>query len=137
MDEFKYCRMSPEEKRAIIEKLKEVLRAEGVRLAILFGSFVEADSFRDIDVAVYLEDPQDLDRILELGAKLEGELGVPVDVAPLQALPPRFRLRVLIRGLPLVEEPGLYEAMLLQAVDELAMMSEAGQSEYAEEWGSE
>jgi len=125
--------MNSEERRAIIEKLREVPRAEGVRLAILFGSFVELGSFRDIDVAVYLEDLQDLDRILELGAKLEEELGVPIDVVPLQALPPRFRLRVLTRGMPVVEEPGLYEAMLLQAVDELAMTSEAGQSEYVGE----
>jgi len=133
MGELKYYKMSLEEKRAIIEKLREILRAEDVRLAILFGSFVEADSFRDIDVAVYLEDPQDLDRILKLGAKLEEELGVPVDVVPLQVLPPRFRLRVLTRGITIIEEPGLYEAMLLQAVDELAMMSEAGQSGYVEE----
>jgi len=123
VERFKYHRLSPEEKSRVVEKLREALRAEGVKLAVLFGSFIEMNSFRDIDVAVYLEDPGDLDRILELGAKLEEKIGISIDVAPLQALPPRFRLKVLTKGLILVEEPGLYEAMLIQTMDELIAIS--------------
>jgi len=123
VDRFKYYRLSHEERSRVVEKLREALRAEGVKLAVLFGSFIEMNSFRDIDVAVYLEDPGDLDRILELGAKLEEKIGIPIDVAPLQALPPRFRLKVLTKGLILVEEPGLYEAMLIQTMDELIVIS--------------
>jgi len=123
MYKFRYYRMDQEEKRRVVEKLGEVLLAEGIRLAILFGSFVEVGSFRDIDIAVYLEDPQDLDRVLEIGVRLEEKLGIPIDIAPLQALPPRFRLRVLTKGLPVIEELGLYEAMLIQALDELVVMN--------------
>jgi len=123
VERFKYYRLSPEEKSRVVEKLREALRAGGVKLAVLFGSFTEMDSFRDIDIAVYLEDPGDLDRILELGAKLEEKIGIPVDVAPLHALPPRFRLKVLTKGLILLEEPGLYEAVLIETLDELALIS--------------
>jgi len=81
------------------------------------------ESFRDIDIAVYLEDPQDLDRVLEIGVRLEEKLGIPIDITPLQSLPPRFRLRVLTKGLPIIEEPGLYEAILIQALDELVVIN--------------
>jgi len=111
---LKYCRMDLEEK-GVIEKFREVLLAEGVRLAVLFGSFVEVKSFRDIDVAVYL------DRVLEIEVRLEERLGIPIDIAPLQSLPPKFRLRVLTKGLPIIEELGLYGAMLIQALDELTV----------------
>ncbi|ADM28655.1 DNA polymerase beta domain protein region [Ignisphaera aggregans DSM 17230] len=124
MYKFRYYRMDQEEKRKVIEKLREVLQAEGIRLAILFGSFIEAESFRDIDIAIYLEDPQDLDRVLEIGMRLEEKLDIPIDVAPLQFLSPRFRLKVLTKGLPIIEESGLYEAMLIQTLDELIIMSE-------------
>ena len=123
MDRIRYHRLSTSERERIVGKLREVLASEGVKLAIIFGSFVEMESFRDIDVAVYLEDPDDLDRILELGAKLEEALGIPVDVVPLQSLSPRFRLKVLTRGLVVVEEPGIYEALWSQTLDELAMLS--------------
>lgn len=35
------------------EAVREVLEEGGVELAIIFGSFVELESFRDVDVAVY------------------------------------------------------------------------------------
>jgi len=123
MYKLKYYRMDQEEKRRVVEKLREALLAESIRLAILFGSFIEMESFRDIDIAVYLEDPQDLDRVLEIGVRLEEKLGIPIDIAPLQSLPPRFRLKVLTKGLPIIEEPGLYEAMLIQTLDELVVMN--------------
>jgi len=123
MYKLKYYRMDQEEKRRIVEKLREALLAEGIKLAILFGSFIEMESFRDIDIAVYLEDPQDLDRVLEIGVRLEEKLGIPIDIAPLQFLSPRFRLRVLTKGLPVIEELGLYEAMLIQTLDELVVMN--------------
>jgi predicted nucleotidyltransferase len=57
--------------------------------------------------------------LLKLGVDLELELGLPVDVAPLDQLPPRFRLNVLLRGIVLLEKPGLYERLYMQTQDEL------------------
>ena len=123
MYKLKYYKLSSEEKNRIIEKLRNILVAEGVKLAILFGSFTEANSFRDIDIAIYLDDPEDINKILELATKLEEKLELPIDLTPLQALPPKLRLQVLTKGQILVEKPGLYEATLTQTTDELTTMN--------------
>jgi len=52
-DRYRYYRLSPEEKRALKEVIRSVLEKRGVELAIIFGSFTELESFRDVDVAVY------------------------------------------------------------------------------------
>jgi predicted nucleotidyltransferase len=63
----------------------------GVELAVVFGSFLDGKEFRDVDVAVYSEG-LDLEDLLKLGAELE--LGVPVDLVPLDQL----RWALLIEG---------------------------------------
>lgn len=114
------------DKARILSRLRESLRREeGVLLAVAFGSFVELESFRDVDVAVYSED-ESLDYIAKLSAELELELGVPVDVVPLRELEPKFRWRVLTRGLVVVEKrAGLYEALLNMTIDEFRLMEAA------------
>ncbi len=92
-------------RREIIEELREILINEGIKLAIIFGSFIESSSFRNIDFAVYLKDPDDLNRLLELGIRLEEAINIPVDVVPIQLISPKFRLKILTRGLIVVEEP--------------------------------
>jgi len=119
-EKFRYYVVSREEREAIVAKVREVLEDEGVLLAILFGSFVELDSFRDIDLAVYTRDYEDLSFIFRLANRLEEELGYPVDVVPLNIIPPRFRHYILTKGVIIVEEkPGLYEALLAQTMDEI------------------
>jgi len=114
-EKFRYYVVSREEREAIVAKVREVLEDEGVLLAILFGSFVELDSFRDIDLAVYTRNYEDLSFIFRLANRLEEELGYPVDVVPLNIIPPRFRHYILTKGVVIVEEkPGLYEALLAQ-----------------------
>ncbi len=116
---YRYFRGGREER---VRALREALEAdEKVLLAVAFGSFVELESYRDIDVAVYATDTS-LAYIARLGAELEARAGVPVDVVPLAELEPRFRWRVLARGLVLVEKvPGLYEALLSLTQDEMLM----------------
>jgi len=119
-EKFRYYMVSREEKEAIIAKIRKVLEDEGVLLAVLFGSFVELDSFRDIDIAVYIRDGEDLSLIFRLANKLEEELGYPVDVVPLNTIPPRFRHYILTKGVVIVEKkPGLYESLLIQTMDEI------------------
>ncbi len=121
--EYRYFRLSEHEKKKILEIIREVLEQEDkVLLAIVFGSFVELESFRDIDVAVYSLDSS-LDYIASLSAKLELKLGIPVDVVPLTEIDTYFRYYVLIRGKIILEKvPGLYEALLRQTEDELLMI---------------
>lgn len=106
-----------------MDRLRELLEREGgVLLAVVFGSFVELESFRDIDVAVYSES-ESLDHMARLSAELELKLGVPVDLVPLRELEPRFRWKVLTKGVIVVEKrPGLYEALLSMTLDELRLL---------------
>jgi len=103
----------------VLSRIREILEKHGVELAILFGSFLSKDAFRDINIAVYSE-KLNLDELLKLGAELE--LGMPVDPVPLDQLPPKLRLEVLRRGMILVEKPGVYEHLYMMSQDELILM---------------
>lgn len=107
-------------KEVVLRKLRSVLNSEEeVLLAIVFGSFVELNSYRDVDVAIYAKS-KDLEYVAKLSAKLELELGVPVDVVPLDEISSKFRYNVLVNGIIVVEKiSGIYEALLNQTLDEL------------------
>ncbi|MGC8778813.1 MAG: type VII toxin-antitoxin system MntA family adenylyltransferase antitoxin [Candidatus Caldatribacteriaceae bacterium] len=88
-------------KREIIEGIKHVLAQEKELLfAYIFGSFVGEESYQDIDVAVYLKDPQKVD-VLRLELSLEEELEkifhVPFDVRVINNAPLGFVYNVLTR----------------------------------------
>jgi predicted nucleotidyltransferase len=118
-DKLKYYVLSSEEKNTLLEKLKNILHSLSVELAVVFGSFVELDSFRDIDIAVYRRDTS-LEDILKLGTMVEEALGYPVDIIPLDIISPRFRLHILTKGIVILEETsGLYEYFLKRSLDEL------------------
>jgi len=120
-DKLKYYTLSNEEKKTLLEKLKNILHGLSVELAIVFGSFVELDSFRDIDIAVYRRDTS-LEDTLKLEAMVEEALGYPVDIIPLDTISPRFRLHILTKGIVILEETsGLYEYLLKRSLDELKL----------------
>ncbi len=118
--EYRYFRMNEHEKERVLDRVRELLMHEDkVLLAIVFGSFVELESFRDIDIAVYSLDTS-LDYIAKLSAELELKLGIPVDIVPITELDPYFKLSILTRGKVILEKvPGLYEALLREAEDEI------------------
>ena len=67
----------------LLSALKGALRTEqNVRLALLFGSVARGTAVpgSDVDVLVALRDP-DLDRVVELSAKLSAATGRRVDVS--------------------------------------------------------
>ncbi len=118
--EYRYFRMNEHEKESVLNRVRELLmREDKVLLAIVFGSFVELESFRDIDIAVYSLDTS-LDYIAKLSAELELELGIPVDIVPITELDPYFKLSILTKGRVILEKvPDLYEALLREAEDEI------------------
>ncbi len=72
---------------AHIEKAITMARAAGASRLILFGSAYERpDRARDLDLAC---DGVEGWKIFELGARLEAELKIPVDLVPLSP-PSRF-----------------------------------------------
>ena len=126
VEHYKYYRLNLERRELIIERIRAILEEEDVPLAILFGSFIDLDAFRDVDVAVYLRD-SDPDHLLRLASRLEGELGFPVDVVPLNAVPSKFRHHILTKGRVILEgQPGLHEALIMQALDDIALLESGG-----------
>jgi predicted nucleotidyltransferase len=120
-ERFRYYRFSKNEKEILLKKIKEFLSRYDIALAIVFGSFVEGDVFRDIDIAIYSY-AMDLDKLLKINSELELELGIPVDIVPLDQLNPIFRLKILRKGLVIVEKPGVFEYFFMLTCDELEVM---------------
>lgn len=98
--EIRYFRMSRAEREKLIKALKNALEGEEhVVFAILHGSFLSRELFRDVDVAVWLDDVKlSFYYTVDFSAKLEVELGVPVDIQVLNEAPLPFRYIVLSRG---------------------------------------
>lgn len=69
------------DKQPIIEKLTEFFsRQEKVIFAVIFGSFLNEEGFRDIDIAVLLEEDYDLLTVGSLQAKSEMIAGIRTDI---------------------------------------------------------
>lgn len=98
--------ISAEQKTAIVAGIKERLQnMPGLLFAYLHGSFLLAGSFRDIDLAVYLDHVPASPLQAELA--LETELGnalrdYPLDVRVLNNAPLSFRYNVIKYGEPLL-----------------------------------
>lgn len=89
-------------KKTIEKNLREALKKhEEISFAYLHGSFAKEDSFRDIDVAVYLKEipTSILEYELRIEAELMGIVGkYPVDVRVLNTSPLSFRYNVIKDG---------------------------------------
>ena len=117
--EFKYRRLSAEQKLKLLERLRERFEGvSGVVFAYVYGSFVERDSFRDLDVGVWIRSVGDaFYYTVDFSAKLEVEMGVPVDVQVLNEAPLPFKHYVFTRGRLLFSKD---ENLRLRLVDEVA-----------------
>ncbi|MDR7554988.1 MAG: nucleotidyltransferase domain-containing protein [Armatimonadota bacterium] len=95
--------LPPDERRRCLQHIVAVLaRDPTVVFAYVFGSFVEDRPFEDIDVAVFVEPPPGarLDSLavqLDLSARLETAVGLPVEVVVLNTAPLGVR-RAALRG---------------------------------------
>jgi hypothetical protein len=70
-----------------------------ILFAMVFGSFLNAEAFRDIDLAIWTAGTADARLDVELAAALSREFGLPVDVRRLNDAPVPFRFNAL-RGRP-------------------------------------
>ncbi|NCO67048.1 MAG: nucleotidyltransferase domain-containing protein [Nitrospirae bacterium CG_4_10_14_0_8_um_filter_41_23] len=91
------------ERESIREVLRQALEKHtDILFAYLHGSFVTGNSFRDIDVAVYLEVPPEF--VLEYELQMEAELigaieRYIIDVKVLNIAPLSFRYNVIKDGI--------------------------------------
>ena len=98
-DKIQWYHLGQKEKASLTAKLKTLLAAEErIQSAWLFGSFTRRDSIRDIDVAIHAEPDLTFKEYLDLNARLELELGVPVDLVEITKTPPTLKESILKNG---------------------------------------
>ncbi len=94
--------LGPEEKQALLERVADWLGREsaGVMAAYVFGSFVKAGGFADLDLALLMERPPAdvLDFEFSVEDRLERLLRLPVDVRVMNGAPLSFQFRVIREG---------------------------------------
>ena len=95
------------QKAGMIERMKKIVAdTEGILFACIFGSFVERDHYRDVDVAVYLDDHSRTDTLaleFSLEEKLEKALSFPCDVRVINQAPLGFLYSVLSQKILLID----------------------------------
>jgi len=100
--EGKYFQISSVIKARVTEEIKAFLRGQpDISFAYLHGSFLKAQRFRDIDVAVFLKNPAS--STLRAEIRLEMELAkvikrFPVEMRVLNHAPLSFRYNVIKDG---------------------------------------
>jgi hypothetical protein len=97
---LRYRKLTAEEKERLLESLrKELEGVDGIVFAYVHGGFIEMGIFRDVDVAVWIKNPEDaLDYEVDFSAKLEVSLKTPIDLHVLNQAPLSFRHHALTRG---------------------------------------
>src|SRR4030042_2394544 len=101
-----YFQISASNKKIIMEKLGDYLeKRPNLLFAYVYGSFMTAERFRDIDVAIYLRQASSTPFQAEL--EIETELanlikGYLVEVRLLNNAPLSFRYNVIKSGKPIV-----------------------------------
>lgn len=113
--DFRTLRMGAEEQRRLLRDVRRLLEdVEGVVFAYAHGSFLEPGSFRDLDVALWVKDAGEAFRYtVDLSARLEAEVGVPVDIHVLNEAPLPFKRHVFTHGELLLSSDDEYRLNVL------------------------
>lgn len=100
--------MQADVKNKIRQKIKDFFTSkENIVFVYLFGSVVNKDSFRDIDIAIFMDTMPDMIQLGKLQAALDDLIGPKVDLILLNALPsknPAFAYEILSKGELLVNK---------------------------------
>ena|SRR3990172_3780774 len=104
--------LTKKERERLITTISGALEAkEFVLFAYIFGSFVSGKTFNDIDIAIFIRDPEQghpLATELALEGELEKALGLPVDVRTINNAPLTFVYNVLRHKIVIVERDRLF-----------------------------
>jgi predicted nucleotidyltransferase len=91
-----------EARERLFTRLSDLLAGRSdLAFAFVFGSFLEREEFRDIDVGIWTSATASPRADLELAVSASAALGVPVDVRRVNDAPVSFLFHVL-RGRPLL-----------------------------------
>jgi len=118
-------RISFEEKEKLLTIVRSILEKEDrIGIAVIHGGFLDSEVFRDIDVAVYMDQKLDYDGELvyieELRDKLEKATKISMDIQLLNEAPPSFVYHVLSEGNIIVEKKvGVSSILRMRSLEEM------------------
>lgn len=119
-----HSKMSEDQRDRLIQRVKALLQNSAeIRFALLHGSFLAGGSFRDMDLALYL-DPAKVgqeafrDYELKQGVQWSADLRLPVDVRLLNDAPVSFRYHALKGTVLIVRDPALLDEFRASTWDE-------------------
>jgi len=122
-DAIRFYKLDFERKKKITRTLRKVFaNEERIKLALVFGSSTTRQSVRDVDICVYSAPTMDFNDLLDINARVELEIGIPVDISELSSLPPSIRINVLRHGVLMKGPRRLCCQLLDQAYSELMTM---------------
>ena len=88
--------LEPGVRDRLIERITAVLAdREDVSFAVVFGSFLDGQAFRDIDLAIWTTESAAPSLDLELAATVSQHVGFPVDVRRINDAPVSFLFHAL------------------------------------------
>lgn len=124
-DKIRFYRLDSVKKEKIIRKLEGALaNEERIKLALVFGSLTSRHSVRDIDVCIYSAPILDFKEFLGLNARIELDIGIPIDISELSNLSPSLRINVLRHGVLVKGPRNLHHRLLDQAYSELTAIKQ-------------
>jgi len=106
---------------ALTDALKEFSQhIKDVVIAVIFGSVLRRSDVRDVDVAVYTRPKLNLKEFLLLRIKVEELVDVPVDLIPIDEMPPQLQYTIFFEGLPIViRDFELYNRLICMTIGQL------------------
>jgi predicted nucleotidyltransferase len=109
--------ISESQKREIFKQLKAFLENDKkIVFAYLFGSFIEYNIFRDIDIGIYItEIENEIEIEMELKRKLSDKIGYAVDISVINNAPPDVKLKILSGKLLLCKDRELMTDFIEEA----------------------
>ncbi|MEM3696688.1 MAG: nucleotidyltransferase domain-containing protein [Candidatus Bathyarchaeia archaeon] len=115
-DKIQFYKLNQKGKEEIIKKIRKLLaNQKRVQLAILFGSITTREYIRDIDLCIHSNPKLNFEELLDLNARIELALGVPVDLVELKNLSPNFQTNILRNGILIKGQKTLLNKLLNQA----------------------
>ena len=123
MKDKKLFRVSEKLRENTISRIKEILESrDEILLAMVFGSFVEKEYARDVDIAVYLAYSVNEFKALEYSEKLsreiEKKIGLLIDVIVLNNVDEGILMRAILKGRKLlVRDSILYHKLRMLALE--------------------
>lgn len=127
-----YFSTEAKQREKIIKKIQQTLESKkGVVFAYIFGSFLDAPSFRDIDIGIYAEGPildkkifdYELNLSEEIAKKSSLSFGI-IEVKILNSAPDYFLNNVFSKGRLLFSKNQKLLADLIENSSEKALLNE-------------